>query len=51
MAKAKDCCRMVWQVLDWNTRALDLYERVGGQCEREWLTVRMYRPNLQDFAS
>ncbi len=47
----KDCARMVWQVLDWNTKALDLYERVGGVCVKEWLTVRMLRPNILQFAS
>ena len=47
----KNCARMQWQVLDWNTKALDLYERLSGECVREWLTVRMYRPNLLKFAS
>lgn len=50
IAKDKDCSRMVWQVLDWNTRALELYERIGGQCEKEWLTVRMYEPKITEFA-
>lgn len=48
---AKDCKRMVWQVLDWNTKAAELYERLGGSVVREWLTVRMYDGSLQSFAA
>ena len=42
---------MVWQVLDWNTRAAKLYERIGGKIVKEWLTVRMIQPELGKFAS
>ena len=48
---AKDCKRMVWQVLDWNTRATELYERLGGSVVKEWLTVRMYADSLRIFAA
>ncbi len=41
---------MVWQCLDWNTEAMKLYERVGGKCVKEWLTVRMYKPEILAFA-
>jgi hypothetical protein len=34
-----------------NTKALDLYKRVGGKCERQWLKMRMYKPELEEFAS
>ena len=42
---------MVWQVLDWNTKAAELYERLGGSVVKEWLTVRMYEDNVQRFAA
>ena len=42
---------MIWQVLDWNTRAAELYERIGGKFLREWLTIRMTQPELGKFAS
>ena len=45
------CCRMQWQVLDWNTKAIDLYVRMGGQVMREWVTVRMSQPALTQFAA
>ena len=45
------CTRMQWQVLDWNTRAVDLYKRIGGKILREWLTIRMIHPELGKFAT
>lgn len=42
---------MVWQVLDWNTKATELYERLGGSVLKEWLTIRMCKDNLQKFAA
>ena len=51
VAKARDCARMVWQVLDWNTKALELYERIGGKWLKEWLTVRMEKSEIANFAS
>ncbi|XP_064391035.1 thialysine N-epsilon-acetyltransferase-like [Halichondria panicea] len=51
VAKTRDCQRMVWQVLNWNTKALDLYERIGGKCLREWLTIRMDKKRMEEFVS
>ena len=42
---------MQWQVFDWNTEALKLYERTGGKCLREWLTIRMDKLALAKFAA
>jgi GNAT superfamily N-acetyltransferase len=35
--KMNDCKRMVWQVLDWNTSALDFYTKYGAQLDGEWI--------------
>ena len=51
IANATDCARMQWQVLDWNTKAIDLYKRIGGVILKEWLTVRMTQPALSKFAA
>jgi GNAT superfamily N-acetyltransferase len=40
-AVEKQCCRFVWQVLDWNEPAIAFYERLGARVAREWLTVRL----------
>jgi hypothetical protein len=42
---------MMWIVLDWNSRAIDFYERIGAAIEREWLTVKMERAALKKFAT
>ena len=36
---------MMLQVLDTNTKARRLYERLGGTC-LNWLTARLYKPEL-----
>ena len=48
-AVAKDCRRMNWQVLEWNTKAQDLYKRLGSRILKEWLSMRMDRYALRAF--
>jgi GNAT superfamily N-acetyltransferase len=31
-------CRLQWQVLDWNTLAIDFYDRLGAGAKSEWIT-------------
>ena len=33
--------RFVWQVLDWNTPAIEFYEAHGAKLMRPWLTCRV----------
>ena len=42
---------MQWEVLDRNTKAIGFYECIGGTVEKEWLTVRMYHPELGRLAA
>lgn len=35
------CGRMEWQVLDWNTPSIELYERLGARRMSEWLPMRL----------
>ena len=46
-AQRRDCGRMEWVVLDWNTTAITFYERQGARHMREWLP---YRLNADDLA-
>jgi len=39
IAVTKDCCRMKWEVLDWNTPAIDFYRAMGAEFPAEWLNV------------
>jgi GNAT superfamily N-acetyltransferase len=41
IALEKDCARFQWQVLDWNTPAIEFYEKKGGKILKEWLNVRV----------
>lgn len=50
VALDKGCTRFVWQVLDWNTPALDFYEAQGAQVLREWLTCRAEGEGLRRLA-
>lgn len=38
-AKHNNYRRMVWQVLDWNTPAIDFYKDYGAQIEYGWLNA------------
>ena len=42
---------MMWIVLDWNTKAIDFYEKIGASIEKEWLTVKMENVALSKFAT
>jgi diamine N-acetyltransferase len=33
--------RFVWQVLDWNTPAIEFYEAQGARVMRSWITCRV----------
>jgi GNAT superfamily N-acetyltransferase len=41
--------RVQWQVLDWNKSSIDLYESMGANLLKEWITCRMTPPEMQTF--
>ena len=41
VAVRENCGRFQWQVLDWNTPAIDFYESLGAKQLKEWLTMRV----------
>lgn len=41
IARDKGCQRLQWQVLDWNTPAIDFYRAMGGEFLDEWRNVRL----------
>jgi len=40
-AEERGAGRCEWSVLDWNERAIRLYERLGGEILEEWRIVRL----------
>jgi GNAT superfamily N-acetyltransferase len=41
VALKNNCGRLVWQVLDWNTPAIEFYQSLGAETMKEWLTMRV----------
>jgi len=50
VAVQKGCRRLQWQVLDWNTPAIDFYVAMGGEFMNEWRTVRLKDEALERLA-
>src|SRR5579863_1058302 len=41
IAVEKNCARLKWSVLDWNTPAIDFYRAMGAEMMDEWRNVRV----------
>lgn len=50
-AVEENCGRFQWQVLDWNTPAIDFYRSLGAGVRKEWLTMRVEGEALRALAS
>jgi GNAT superfamily N-acetyltransferase len=50
IALRENCSRFQWQVLDWNTPALEFYKSLGAEVMTEWLTMRVSGESLQRLA-
>ncbi len=51
IALKENCYGMKWQVLDWNTPAIDFYEALGAKLQKEWLSVRIVGEPLELLAN
>src|SRR4051812_36140146 len=51
IAVKENCGRFQWQVLDWNTPAIDFYKSLGAEVMKEWLTMRVENDALQRMAA
>jgi GNAT superfamily N-acetyltransferase len=50
IAVENGCRRMQWQVLDWNTPAIEFYRAMGGEFLDEWRNVRLNGDALTQLA-
>lgn len=48
-AKAQGVRRVEWVVLNWNTHAIEFYERSGAAILQDWLTVQMNEEGITKF--
>ena len=50
IARERDCGRMEWSVLDWNTPSIEFYKRIGAKVLPEWNLCRMSAPEIATLA-
>jgi GNAT superfamily N-acetyltransferase len=50
IAVRKECGRMEWAVLDWNTPSIGFYERLGARLRRDWILTRLSGASLRRLA-
>ncbi len=50
IALREDCYGIKWQVLDWNQLAIDFYDRLGSERQREWVSCRVTGDALRRLA-
>lgn len=50
IALEKGCARMKWEVLDWNTPAIEFYSAMGAKLKQEWLNVQLDGEALRRLA-
>jgi GNAT superfamily N-acetyltransferase len=50
LAHERDCGRVEWTCLDWNTRAQCVYEKLGARRMSEWYLYRLTRERIQELA-
>jgi GNAT superfamily N-acetyltransferase len=50
IAVEKNCLRLQWEVLDWNTPAIEFYRAMGAEFLDEWRNVRVTGEALERLA-
>jgi GNAT superfamily N-acetyltransferase len=51
LAVERDCARLEWSVLDWNTPAIDFYKALGAKPMDEWTVYRVDGAALDNLAT
>lgn len=50
IAKSKNCGRMEWSVLKWNTPSIEFYKSLGAKEMEEWSVYRLEENELKSLA-
>lgn len=50
IAKSKNCGRMEWSVLKWNTPSIEFYKALGAKEMEEWSVYRLEENELKSLA-
>jgi GNAT superfamily N-acetyltransferase len=51
IANGRNCARMEWSVLDWNTPSIEFYKSLGARPMDEWTVFRLDEPGLRSLAA
>jgi GNAT superfamily N-acetyltransferase len=51
LARERHCQGMRWEVLNWNTPAIDFYRSLGAEVLSDWLPVRFIGNAFDEFAA
>ena len=51
LAVERDCARLEWSVLDWNSPAIGFYQKLGARLMDEWTVMRVDGPALQQLGA
>ena len=46
---AQDMSLLTWQVLEWNTPAIEFYKRLGAHLDGEWSNGKLFRSQLEQW--
>lgn len=50
LTKQRDCARLEWAVLDWNTPAIKFYKKLGAEAMDDWTVYRVSGEQLDSLA-
>jgi GNAT superfamily N-acetyltransferase len=50
IAIAENCYGMRWEVLDWNTTAIDVYQKLGARFREHWRVMQIIGEDLKCLA-
>jgi len=51
VAKAQNCKRVRWQVLEWNKAAIKLYQKLGAEIDGQWCNCDFDQESISSFDS
>ena len=49
LAQKENVERVRWQVLDWNTNAIDFYKKINATIDKEWYNCDFNKTGIQEF--
>jgi len=51
IAKANNVKIVKWEVLDWNTPAVEFYKKLGAKIDKEWWSCKFYEHQIEELSN